>query len=55
MKKFNERLNKNRVQYFSFFLTNFRDNNRKRMSFDLAYKLINYIYYENLSKQSSML
>lgn len=54
MKKFNEELNKNRTQYFSFFLTNFRDNNRKRISFDMAYKLLNYIYYENYSKQSSL-
>ena len=46
MKRFNEELNKNRSQYFSFFLTNFRDNNRKRISFDMAYKLLNYIYYE---------
>lgn len=54
MKKFNEELDKNRTQYFSFFLTNFRDNNRKRISFDMAYKLLNYIYYENYSKQSSL-
>lgn len=54
MKKFNEELNKNREQYFSFFLTNFRDNNRKRMSFDMAYKLLNYIYRENYSQQSTL-
>ena len=55
MRKFNEELNKNRNKYFSFFLTNFRDNNRKRMSFDLAYKFLNYIYYEKYpSKQSSL-
>lgn len=54
MKKFNNELNKNRNQYFSFFLTNFRDNNRKRMSFDLAYKLLNYIYYEKYSKQPTL-
>lgn len=51
MKKFNEELNDNRNKYFSFFLTNFRDNNRKRISFDLAYKFLNYIYYEKNSKQ----
>ena len=44
--KFNKELNKNRIRYFSFFLTNFRDNNRKRMSFETAYKLLNHIYYE---------
>jgi len=55
MKRFNEELNKNRNQYFSFFLTNFRDNNRKRISFDLTYKLLNYIYYEKYSKQLTLL
>jgi hypothetical protein len=44
MKEFNERLNRERNRYFSFFLTNFRDNNRKRISFDLTYKFLNYIY-----------
>lgn len=56
MKLFNEELNKNRSQYFSFFLTNFRDNNRKRISFDFAYKLLNYIYYdEKNARQPSLL
>ena len=54
MKKFNEKLNENRQKYFSFFLTNFRDNNRKRISFDTAYKLINLIYEENDFKQSRL-
>lgn len=54
MKRFNSELNSNRQKYFSFFLTNFRDNNRKRISFDLAYKFLNYIYYENSSKQSAL-
>lgn len=55
MYKFNEELNKNREKYFSFFLTNFRDNNRKRISFDFTYKLLNYIYRENYEKQSVLL
>jgi methylase of polypeptide subunit release factors len=55
MQRFNKELNKNRQQYFSFFLTNFRDNNRKRISFDFAYKFLNYIYYEEHSRQSSLL
>ncbi len=46
MEEFNEELNQNRNKYFSYFLTNFRDNNRKRISFDLVYKFLNYIYYE---------
>ncbi|MEK7553201.1 MAG: hypothetical protein AAB504_00705 [Patescibacteria group bacterium] len=51
MKKFNSELTVNRDKYFSFFLTNFRDNNRKRISFDLTYKFLNLIYYEKNSKQ----
>lgn len=52
MKQFNEELNRGRSKYLSFFLTNFRDNNRKRISFELAYKFLNYIYDEKNSKQS---
>lgn len=55
MERFNNELNKNRKQYFSFFLTNFRDNNRKRISFDMAYKLINYLYYEKHANQPALL
>lgn len=42
--EFNKILNKERSKYLSLFLTNFRDNNRKRISFDFAYNFINYIY-----------
>lgn len=52
MKIFNKELNQGRSKYLSLFLTNFRDNNRKRISFDLAYKFLNHIYYEKNSKQS---
>ncbi len=52
MKKFNDELNQGRNKYSSFFLTNFRDNNRKRISFETAYKFLNYLYYEKNSKQS---
>ena len=55
MERFNKELNSKRNQYFSFFLTNFRDNNRKRISFDLAYKLLNYIYHEKYFKQPRLL
>lgn len=55
MKKFNSELTVNRDKYFSFFLTNFRDNNRKRISFDLTYKFLNLIYYEKNSKQPILL
>lgn len=54
MKKFNNELSVNRDKYLSFFLTNFRDNNRKRISFDLAYKFLNLIYYEKMSKQPAL-
>ncbi len=54
IERFNRELSVNRERYFSFFLTNFRDNNRKRISFDLAYKLINFIYHEENSKQPSL-
>lgn len=40
--KFNKTLNRWRKKYDSLFLTNFRDNNRKRISFDFCYKLISY-------------
>jgi hypothetical protein len=46
---FNEELTQNRKKYLSLFLTNFRDNNRKRIGFDFAYKLINHIYANKLS------
>ena len=29
-------------------MTNFRDNNRKRISFDFCYKMINYIYFNKI-------
>ncbi len=54
MEFFNESLQLNREKYFSFFLTNFRDNNRKRMSFDLAYRLLNLIYSQKYENQSSL-
>ena len=54
MNEFNTILNFERKKYLSFFLTNFRDNNRKRISFDLVYKFLNYIYYEKNSRQSAL-
>lgn len=54
MKIFNDCLAQNREKYGSFFLTNFRDNNRKRISFDLAYKFLNLIYNEKYQKQPSL-
>jgi len=54
MEKFNQELTRKRSKYLSFFLTNFRDNNRKRISFDLTYKFLNLIYHEKNSKQSAL-
>jgi hypothetical protein len=42
----NSTLNKLRDETGSLFLTNFRDNGRKRIGFDFFYKLINYCYFE---------
>lgn len=55
MQEFNRELNRNRKKYFSFFLTNFRDNGRKRISFDFAYKFLNYLYEQKHSRQSILL
>ncbi len=41
--KFNEFINKKRDEYHSLFLTNYRESNRKRISFDLVYDICNYI------------
>lgn len=41
---FNTELNNLRSKYNSMFLTNFRDRDRKRISFDFCYKLLNYCY-----------
>lgn len=50
---FNEELKKAREEHLSFFLTNFRDNNRKRISFDFSYKLINYVYFQKVYNKPS--
>ena len=54
MQEFNEELNENRQKYSSFFLTNFRDNNRKRISFDFTYKFLNYLYQKKYEKQPAL-
>lgn len=55
MAEFNQELNQNRKKYFSFFLTNFRDNGRKRISFDFVYKFLNYLYEQKHSNQPTLL
>ena len=53
VEKFNRYLNQNREQYYSLFLTNYRESKdiaRKRISFDLVYKIVGYILenFENI-------
>lgn len=48
IKFFNKEIENLREKYISLFMTNFRDKNRKRISFDFSYKLINYIYYNKI-------
>ncbi|PKL47637.1 MAG: hypothetical protein CVV39_05425 [Planctomycetes bacterium HGW-Planctomycetes-1] len=48
---FNEKINEMRKKYLSLFMTNFRDKDRKRISFDFAYKLLNYLYYTKLKER----
>jgi hypothetical protein len=55
IKLFNKELEEARKKHLSFFLTNFRDNNRKRISFDFAYKLLNYLYINRLINQPRLL
>ncbi|PIP28036.1 MAG: hypothetical protein COX29_03260 [Candidatus Moranbacteria bacterium CG23_combo_of_CG06-09_8_20_14_all_35_22] len=55
---FNLEINKLRDDYLSLFLTNYRDNDRKRIGFDFVYKFINYLYLNNFEydkKQPALL
>ncbi|MDR0483884.1 MAG: class I SAM-dependent methyltransferase [Alphaproteobacteria bacterium] len=45
---FNIELKNQRDNYHSLFMTNFRDKNRKRISFKFAYDFINYLYFNKL-------
>lgn len=48
---FNREINKMRDKYSSLFLTNYRDNGRKRISFDFTYKFVNYIYFNEINRE----
>ncbi|MEK7618592.1 MAG: hypothetical protein AAB410_05610 [Patescibacteria group bacterium] len=48
---FNENLERLRKDYCSLFLTNYRDKDRKRISFDFVYKLVNYLYFTKIKKK----
>ncbi|MDR2999968.1 MAG: Eco57I restriction-modification methylase domain-containing protein [Fibromonadaceae bacterium] len=45
---FNKEIEAKRTRYHSLFMTNYRDNDRKRISFDFAYNLMNYVYFSKL-------
>lgn len=51
IESFNREINKMREKYSSLFLTNYRDNGRKRISFDFVYKFINYLYSNEINKE----
>ena len=40
---FNDYLETERKKYHSLFLTNYRENGRKRISFSLAFEIVNYL------------
>jgi hypothetical protein len=45
---FNSELEDKRNHYHSLFMTNYRDKNRKRISFNFVYNFINYLYFNKL-------
>lgn len=49
---FNKEISKLRETHLSLFLTNYRDKDRKRVSFDFVYKFINYLYVNKLNKRN---
>lgn len=48
---FNQTIEDLRQKHLSLFLTNYRDKDRKRISFEFAYKLLNYLYFTRIRKQ----
>jgi|GEM_PF-410477 len=44
---FNAELQAQRQRYYSLFMTNYRDKDRKRISFNFAYNLLNYLYFSH--------
>ena len=45
---FNKEIEDKRNRYHSLFMTNYRDKGRKRISFNFAYNLVNYLYFNKL-------
>lgn len=50
IKEFNKQLENFRSQYFDLSMTNYRDYNRKRISFTFAYQLLSKVYYDLYEK-----
>lgn len=48
---FNGKFNDLRSQTLSLFLTNYRDKNRKRVGFDFVYKMLSYLYENEIDKK----
>jgi len=47
---FNNEIETQRNRYHSLFMTNYRDNGRKRISFTFAYNLVNFLYFNVLKE-----
>ncbi|MCL2283911.1 MAG: Eco57I restriction-modification methylase domain-containing protein [Fibromonadales bacterium] len=47
---FNKELETQRNRYHSLFMTNYRDNGRKRISFAFAYNLVNFLYFKFIKR-----
>jgi len=45
---FNSELEEKRSKYYSLFMTNYRDKDRKRISFNFAYNFISYLYFSKI-------
>jgi len=52
IKLFNYELEDKRNKYHSLFMTNYRNKDRKRISFNFAYNFINYLYLHHLQPHS---
>lgn len=50
---FNDELTRQRNEYDSLFMTNYRDKDRKRISFNFAYNFINYLYFNKLKGENN--
>lgn len=49
---FNKEFNEMRKKSLSLFLTNYRDNDRKRVAFDFVYKFVNQLYFTKINSSA---